>query len=308
VAEYVSSCVLDGLATTIWIERARARSLFPPWAEPIKLKQAPSGKYPIFVEAWRVHAGRMLLAAGDHHGLAARWGALAGMSLGATVGLLGGPLVALATSQRASQAFRDLYRSWSEEGGAPGSNYEEVAITLPARLRFARDRRTYAFVLGMFTDSPVALWGDLALRCGYRKQLAHIAWPTARRCEVQTLTGELICALEWWGNAPIVPMTHASSALLAERTSAPLLGGLDGRHFAVSRLERVFDAAGARSAAVTASITLARGFAEGLGPLSASVQPLSRAAPWGAFCFADVPTRLAYPEMGNALGDRLPSP
>ncbi len=308
MAEYVSSCLLDGVAATIWIERANACRLFPPWAEPIRLKQAPSGKYPLFIESWRVHAGRMLSDAGDQHAWAARWSILAGMSLGATVGLVGGPLLAMAASQRTSQAFGRLYRSWSEQAATPGSTYEEVAFTLPAQLRFTRDRRKYAFVLAMFTDSPIALWGDVALRCGYRKKLAHIARPSARRCEVQTLTGEPICALEWRGRAAVLEPARALPSLLGERTTAPLLGRLDDQHFAVSRLERAFDAAGARSAGVSATVTLAHGIAEGLEPLSASVRPLSRAAPWGAFHFSDVPTRLAYPAFGNASGNPLPSP
>jgi hypothetical protein len=145
---YVSSCRLDGLAATAWVDLEPVRALLGPWAEPAALPGAPRGKHPVLIEAWTVSAGR--------------WETTFGVD-----------------------AFDGLMRGWTASASRLLGPYREVAFTIPAR----RGGASYASVAAMYTDSPVALWGDRALASGYRKRLARIDWPSPRRCSVVTLDG-----------------------------------------------------------------------------------------------------------------------
>src|SRR3954447_406596 len=153
---YVSSCRLDGLAATVWVDLEPVRALLAPWAEPVRLPGAPRDKHPVFIEAWTVSAGR--------------WETTFGVD-----------------------AFDRVVSGWTASASQLLGPYREVVFTIPAR----RAGATYAFVAAMYTDSPVALWGDRALASGYRKRLARIDWPAPRRCSVATRDGRPVASLSF---------------------------------------------------------------------------------------------------------------
>jgi hypothetical protein len=266
---YVTSCVLDGVAATVWVSLARARAMLLPWAEPAKVRGAPRGRHPLMIEVWRVSAGRMEGALGDQDW----WGQGAGVPGAGFVG--------------------SLFRMWNEGTAALLGAYHEVALTVPARLRGDTTGQTHAFVAGMYTDSPVARWGDLTMECGYRKRLARIAASLPESCTVLRSDGRPLISIE--GRA--VPGTLASkvSRLAEARTSWPLLGGLDDGRYAVSSLERSY---ATPVTSLEARVDCAPGFLADLPALQSEVPGLASDHGWGAFAFRQVSAKLTYPGHG----------
>jgi hypothetical protein len=183
-------------------------------------------------------------------------------------------------------AFDGLVSGWTASASRLLGPYREVAFTIPAR----RAGATYAFVAAMYTDSPVALWGDRALASGYRKRLARIDWPAPRRCSVVTLDGRPVASLSLEdGTARI------SRALLDERTALPLLGGLARGRTAISILDRSFQDPSVRVTAAQGRVSCDPGFIDGFPAVAQSVRPIRRQHAWGAFAFENVSARLTYP-------------
>lgn len=308
---YVSSCTLDGVAVTVWTDVDELIPRMTPWAQPAARPASPPGKHPLTIEVWRVRDGRWESPSGDQHAWAERAGRWTGAILGGGLGTwgaaarppesgwsdalgwleLGADAVAGGAALGAGR-FGDLFRRWSHAAAASGGTYNEILVTTPARLQTGRSQDIFAFVLAMYTDSPIALWGDLALRCGYRKRLARFDRPAPRRCRVLSLTGEELSSIDW--SDDISNAASFPARLIDERAALPLLGGQDQNRWAVSLLERSF-ANGPSAAPVRASISLAGGLIDGLPALNARVPALSRRNRWGAFRFDAVPARLTYP-------------
>jgi hypothetical protein len=229
--------------------------------------------HPLLVEAWLVKEGRMEAGAADVALDPAAW-------------------------WRGWMGWSSLLRGWGDPGPVLGT-YQEVAITTPARLAVAGGE-TCAYVAAMYTDSPVAVWGDQTLECGYRKRLARIAHPSPTRWRVTSPEGAPIVALDLApvdGGGDLGPA--GAGPILDDRLTLPYLGGLEGGRFAISVLDR---SAGERStiaAPITGHITGAAGFVEGLPAMAARISPLSEHDRWGGFRFEGIRARLTHPRHGS---------
>ena len=270
-SEYVSSCVLDGVAATIWADLGLVRPLLRPWATPAPIPGRARGKHPILIEAWSVKEGRI------------------------EAGALGRALDPAAW-------WRGM-REWLEVGwrGAASAlgDYNEVAITVPARLAGDAAGGTYAYVAAMYTDSPVAVWGDRTMECGYRKRLARIVRRSTRELRVESPQGAPIITVELAPVARGHDLGRAAGPLIDHRLALPYLGGLEGGRFATSVMDRSGGERSIDASPVTGRIECSDGFVENLPAMSARLSPLSPRDPWGALEFAGIRARLQHPRHGS---------
>jgi hypothetical protein len=276
------------------------------------------------VELWRVRSGRWESLDGDQHSWAERSGSVVGQAWGSGIGGLfgayGAMVGALGTgspdrdldpltwwshaqskwlagaargagqaASLASQAMSGLFRRWSETASSVGGTYNEVMVTVPCCISNDPSGRLYAFVAAMYTDSPVALWGDRAMSCGYRKRLARIEAPAPSACRVWSLEGRSLLSMN-------VESTEADQDRGVSRTrdqlrrwmSLSLLGGLPERRMALSTMDRCWDEPTVRTAPVVAQLSTASDFIGGFPA------PGTHAACHG-IRFEGVTAKLTYP-------------
>ena len=267
---------------------------------------AVRGAYPIVVDLFRVSQGRVEAGGTDQHKLSAMaggsfgaWcgagvggamgsaqGALAGSTMGSYVGEWLGPvgsLLGAATGWLAGGAFGAL------AGLAPGvskgarlgaatagrasrrlsdtiGTYDEMLIGVPDVIVRGDGERRYVFVLGMYTNSAIARWGDRTFAFGYRKQPATIVNELFQTFQMNVggrkrFTAEF-SAVEPGAWRAIEGTSHDA---LFDFYRQPLLGITERGQLARSRLDRSFTDAVVRFAApVRATVTLGPDFATGL--------------------------------------------
>lgn len=315
-SRYNSGARLDAttIALPLWpVELARIMAAFP-GVKLAPAGGMPPGVHPLCIDLWRVSAGRIEVGGRDQHTLAQRageatgalvgggvgaaWGATAGAaagaSTGATLGLALGPLgaawglgmgwVAGATLGAAAAGVAGAahgaasaglpWRRVSETASRTLGSYHEVLIGLPNAV--VGDGPPAFLVLGMYTDNPIALWGDRVLRTGYGKRLAPIRLRAVRQFEVGGEGGKrLVAALRPGRGSP--PGLGAHAAWLSQ----PLLGRPGAGAYALSRLDRALD--GVRIAPVAGTVTLSPDFLPGLDEGRRSFRALGARHPWGAF-------------------------
>lgn len=270
---YVSSCVLDGIAATLWVDVELVRPILRPWARPAPVSTRFRGKHPVLVEAWVVKEGRIEAGAAD---------------------------IALDPA-----AWWRGWTGWFQAGAraalpwARAASYDEVAVTIPARLAGDPGGETFAYVAAMYTDSPVAIWGDQTMRCGYRKRLARIFRPSPGALRVETPDGAPLVSLDLTVAGGKDLGRGTAGSLLDARLALPYLGGLEDRRFATSVMERSAGAGSIVAAPVVGRIDCAPGFADALPALSAQVRPFSARDRWGALAFAGIRARLEGPRHGQ---------
>jgi hypothetical protein len=311
---------------------------------------APPGCHPVLIDLWHVNAGRARAAGVDQHNwseslgsttsaLAGAWlggatsaswgglqGALEGARRGAQLGpfgswwgAVGGWMTGIARSGNAgvsAGAVRgaalgaSVARRWSETASESLGTYDEVLISVPNVTRRGGGARRYACVLGMCTNSGIAIWGDRSMRCGYRKCGAEITRQGFHRYTVvrdgasatlSALTQTLSAAA--WG--PPDDRFGQYRALFAQ----PLLGLLASGVVAVTFLDRLLADSKVRWAPVSARLDITPGFVAGLtdfiGGLPSGtfdVPPLSGEHAWGAFQASGVVTRVTNPKHVSVGG------
>jgi hypothetical protein len=178
--------------------------------------------------------------------------------------------------------------------------YQEVLVAVPNVIASHSGRGPYAFALGMYTNSPIAIWGDQILRYGYRKRFARLQGQPFRSYVARDASGATllkaditVSASKSWRPARLVSGLAAQLRL----TSQPLLGHLGRDLFALSRLERDYVAPEqARIVPCQVTLTAAAELVGGLAGAQCAIAPIDRLSPWGAFSVADVPTRVTYPK------------
>jgi hypothetical protein len=249
---------------------------------------ASPGLHPLWVDLGRVKSGTGEALQLDQHAWWRRTGEAAGSALG------------WASGSRGIKTFgalgAELAERFSHGISAALGNYHEVIIAAPNVTASSGGPR-YAFVLGMYTDSAVAIWGDRALRYGYGKQGCWIdaqpfrAYSARIMGSAAPLLSAQIEVTSPWRRAAALPQLPQQLALMSQ----PLLGHLGGARFALSGLERDYSVSGeARVAASTVRLSL-RALPAGLADREHLLAALAPAAPWGAFSISDVPTRVTYP-------------
>jgi hypothetical protein len=305
-----------------------------------------SGKHPVVVDLFRVTEGRVEAGPTDQHGLSTMaggtfgaWygagvgsamgsvqGALAGSTMGSYVGDWLGPvgsLLGAASGLLAGGAFGALagLGPGASKGARVGlvaggrasrrlsdtiGTYDEVLIGVPDVVVRGDGDRRYFFVLGMYTNSAIARWGDRTFAFGYRKQPATIVNEPFRSFRVSA-GGRTVLSAEF---APVgeddwraidVPASSEMLALFAQ----PLLGITERGGLARSRLDRSFgDPAVRLATAGRASVTLGSGFATGIPEGRYAPRPLSPAQPWSVLHARSVMSRVSFPA---ALKEPRPS-
>ena len=230
---------------------------------------------------------------------AAAWGAL-GLWTGGLAGWLGGPAGAAMGARAGAAAGRAFGarqgRAFSETSSRVLGTYEEAVVAVPGVVPSDPARRTgrrYNFVLAMFTNSGIAVWGDQALRYGYRKRLTPI---TRRGFEGYLIgaPGQALLRAELSTRGDWRPGT-GPGAEACPWLQDPLLGELGSGVFAVSWLERPAGAR-ARYAPVGGELVLAAHAIPGLRRAHWLLSPGGPGRRWGCFAVRDQPTCVTYPE------------
>jgi hypothetical protein len=222
-------------------------------------------------------------------GAAAGW--LGGAGLGAAAGGAAGAAYARALGARSG---RRLSAITSETLGS----YREVIVAVP-NVVGRRNGARYLFVLAMHTDGPVAVWGDEALRYGYRKRLGTLTGRKFELYEVRDGQGERLLRAETrspaasaWRRAQEMPGIGGALGWISQ----PLLGHLGGDRFAVSVLERLYLGAEVRVAPVAGRLWTQTSLAPVLRAGRHELLPLGARRPWGAFAVESAEVRVTYPE------------
>jgi hypothetical protein len=234
--------------------------------------------------------GRALGPLGWIWGTAGGWvaGGAWGSVEGAAAGAQRGAAVGASAASRMSHAMTRSY-----------GHYDEVMITVPSALRPGHPAVPHLFVLGTYSNGRVSILGDRLQRCGYGKRPAKIEAIGWERYDVRhgdaaclsatfDSTGERATERAW---APVDARLDAFRALLAQ----PLLGRRSDGTFAVSSLDRFFDAPEVRWAPVAGRVTVGSDFMAGVPAGEFALSPLSGERPWGSFQVTNLLTKITPP-------------
>jgi hypothetical protein len=302
----------------------------------LPMPRFPDGKHPVLLDLWHVGSGRIVSPSLDQHDWSASagaalaamtgawrgavWGsglgAMRGAAAGAALTRSSGPLAqgwaaaagwymggafgsmagAASSAAKEAGAGASAARGWSEGVSEAIGSYDEVLVGVPNAVRQDGDGRPCTYVLGMVSNGPISIWGDRALRCGYKKRGAEIRRDGFDRYEVRQRGGPsalnavmVAGAASAWGIADVRLKEYRC---LFEQ---PLLGHLGGHRYALTFLDRFLDAEKARWAPAVAEIAIAGGFIEGLPGGFFRADALSPEHPWGAFQTSAVSARLTLP-------------
>jgi hypothetical protein len=236
------------------------------------------------------YVGDWLGPAGSLLGTAAGWmaggavGALAGLAPGLSKGARVGSVAAGQVSQRLSETL---------------GTYDEILIGVPDVVVRGDGDRRYFFVLGMYTNSAIARWGDRTFAFGYRKQPATMVNKPFEMFRMnvsdRTVFSAEFTRVEAGDWRP--PGDSAEEGLLA-MFKQPLLGITERGQLVRSRLDRTFDDPIVRIAApVGAAVTVGADFAVGLPGGTYSPGGASVAQPWGVLHSRSVMSRVSFPTV-----------
>lgn len=294
------------------------------------------GKHPIIIDLFRVSKGRVEVGRTDQHALSVLaggsfgaycgagmggaigsvQGALAGSTMGGYVGEWLGPvgsLLGAATGWVAGGVFGAMagLTPGVSQGARLGAaaagrashklsetvgTYDEILIGAPNVVVRGEEGRRYFFVLGMYTNSAVARWGDRTFSFGYRKQEASIVNEPFQTFRMD-VKGRTSLSAEF---TPVGPQDwreidgRREHETLFDMFKQPLLGITERGKLSRSHLDRWFGEA-TIAAPATAAVTLAAGFSPGLVGGTFSLPPLSTSNPWGVLHARSVMSRVSYP-------------
>jgi hypothetical protein len=300
------------------------------------LEGTPADLHPLYVDLWRVVDGRAELGGLDQHewaersgaatagltgaGLGAFWGGAAGSARGALEGgwagarlgpwgawcgaafgsMLGGAFGATSGARAATEWLGgrsgQAARLASERLSQTIGRYHEVVVGVPNAGRATRTGSLGMFVLAMYSDNPVAIWGDRLLGTGYRKRLASI------RQEETSFSVQVDDAIVLQGS--IEPLAGAEDADGVTGEALPPLGALsaqallgrlaDGRLVA-SVLDRSYRAPARLLGARGADVVLGPGLFEGARAGRYRVGAAAPGSPFGLVRATGVGARLTFP-------------
>ncbi len=226
-------------------------------------------------------------------GLGSVAGGLAGWSAGAAYGAAGGAAYGAGVLGGAGRVI-------SERGSRLLGSYGEVLVTTPCVLRTARGPREVAYVLRMYTDSPLSRWGEAAYGFGYGKRPAQLLFQ-GPAIEVRDGDGRRLLAIRIGARGG----AEAGEARTAFRDplQAPLLGRRRAR-LVLSRLERRFDGPDVRRWPVSAEVDLGEGGVPGVAASRHRVPAAGPRAAGGAFVASNLRVHLSHPQPVRSIGKR----
>lgn len=265
--DIVSGATLDGFYLEIPFERdALQRKLEE--LGPFRLVGGPPC---VACEVWRISKGRFIPAGFDRRSWSARWADTLDTLNGRWLGERG-------------MFWRQLSRSVDEAFSV--EPYHELVIAVPD-VRFADEPTLYTLVLGMVTDSRLAMSLDWWGGYGYRKQLGAFEFDMPGEFRVTTDSESLLS-----GKVRRSPTRAGDLAWLDARWRQPLLGCVRPGSFSVSRLNRSIRANGchAGSGVVELHDPSGVGLLSGLPAIRAHGTRACRVA-----LFSDIATRISAP-------------
>ncbi|HEY5091242.1 MAG TPA: hypothetical protein VIK30_14780 [Polyangia bacterium] len=185
------------------------------------------------------------------------FGALAGLAPGVSKGARLGAAAAGRASHRLSDTI---------------GTYDEILIGVPDVVVRGDGDRRYFFVLGMYTNSAIARWGDRTFAFGYRKQPATIVNEPFQAFQL-SVSGRKVFSAEFAAVDPHDwrPSDGAAHNGLFAFYKQPLLGITERGQLSRSKLDRSFNDSAVRFASPShVTVTLGPNFAMGLpgGPYS----------------------------------------
>jgi hypothetical protein len=293
----------------------------------------PAGMHPLWIDVWRVLDARAELAGLDQHRwtelmgattaamAGAGWGMLWGAAAGLADAALGGARAvmrpdpvsawwraALGSMTGAVSGARVTRERWAQISGAAArraserlshtvGSYREVVVGVPNVTRAGQAGPRRMFVLCMFTDNPVAIWGDRFLGTGYRKWLASI----------RQAGDHLSVEAQGMGTALQIEVAPAPrskrrqpdlSALPMFRRAIeqPFLGRRPDGRLVASLLERSFDDPARLLPPARADVTIGPALADGVPAGRYRVGPAARRSPLGLLRATGVRAQLRFPE------------
>ncbi len=335
-----STAWIDAVVCPLRVPRDELAAVLPAGGDLTLAPGRPGRLHPVTVEVWRVRDGKLEAAGADAHrwselaGRAAGFaaggavGAALGGALGSLTGAFGGGLAGLpggpagiglgsmagglagwsagaafgAASAAATGAgvLGGAGRLMSERGSRLLGTYGEVLITTPCVLQTARGPRPVAYVLRMYTDSPLSRWGEVLFGFGFGKKPAQLVFERAS-IDVRTRGGRPLLAIRLGSRA--ARGGPAGQLAFQDDLTAPLLGCQRGRRV-LSRLERRFDLPSVRCWPMTAQVHLGEGGVPGVGPGRHRVPAAGPRAGAGAFVATGLRVHLSHPQPVRSTADR----
>jgi hypothetical protein len=332
-ARYNSGAWLDAISVALPVPAAALHDMLARdglVAHPVE--GAPPDVHPLFLDLWRVTDGRAELVGIDQHEWAERAGAVSAGLTGAGIGAFWGALAAGANGAAAAGRAGARFGPWgslvgaafgSVMGAAAGAasgalqggsrlaalsgqvarraseqlshtvgSYHEVVAGVPNVGRPGGPLRM--FVLGMYSDNLVAIWGDRMLRTGYRKQLASIEAAGATAVAV-AVDGARVLDVSIDVD-PGATSTDAVPVPFDRFFAQPLLGRLGDGGLVASVVERSFAAPARLLPPGRARVAIGPGFFDGVPPGAYGAGPPEAGSPFGVLRAAGVPARLTFPE------------
>lgn len=270
------------------------RVLDPLGLELTTVPGSPPDEHPVWIDLGQIKAGAGEALDRDQHA----WWRRGGETLGAAVAWGSGAAIILNHLQPRLEA---LGGAWGERYSRSLSRtlgtYLELLVAVPNVIARGGCGQRYCYVLGMHTNNPIAIWGDRALGYGYQKRLSRLDDRKFASYRAASADGRVLLLAATIETEP-KPMRRSARATVEraiELMSQPLLGRLADGRFSLSRLERDYLDERVQLQACRVELSIARDLVAGVPELDLEVSAFDRKTPWGAFCAADVPTRVTFP-------------
>lgn len=241
-APSLSSAALSGVLVEIPCRRAVLAAWLAAQGplELVRNGRSRSAHHPVYCELWSVRDGGLCVGAATQHDIWELGGRAGGVALHAMAQAWAprtGPVrdMLLGNARAGADLLPGLFRRFSEALVAPLSTYFEIMIWIPA-VQLRGSAEAFSFVVGMFTDSAVARWADVALGFGYRKQPGRFHVPSAHAFRVNGTNGAQLLAFS--GKRSNMPIDDAAVDTVERALELPLLGLTRSGHLARSTLKR----------------------------------------------------------------------
>lgn len=289
----LSSAALDGVLIEIPCRRATlARWLAERGPLAIASKQS---QHPVYCELWRVHDGGVCVGNASQHDLWELGGRASGVAMRALAQAWAprtGPLreMLLGNARAGADVLPGLFRRFSQALVAPLSTYFEIMIWIPG-VTLHGQTESFSFVTGMFTDSALARWADVAFGFGYRKQPARFEVRSPETFTVNTMKGAPL--MTFTGKRCKAALERGPIGELERALQCPLLGLTPGGSLARSTLKRSLTEAEAVEP-LTGALQVAAGLLPGADGVPTRERSHSRKAST-VLCFSGMRAVVSYP-------------
>jgi hypothetical protein len=252
----------------------------------------------VYCELWSVRDGGLCVGNASQHDLWEAGGRASGLAMRAMAQMCAprqGPLrdMLLGNAQAGADLLPGLFRSFSRALVAPLSTYFETMTWIPG-VTLRGSQEPYSFVVGMFTDSALARWADVAFGYGYRKQPARFDVRSPEAFAVRATNGAPL--ITFTGELLDASLEKGALDGVERAVQYPLLGLTPSGALARSTLKRSF-ATAESLAPLRGAVELAPGLVPGVRRRPALSRSRSRSRkPYDALAFSNMRAVVGYPK------------